>query len=64
MINIYTARNTEDGVSAIVFKGEFSYLVRLYDDDAAEFLPSFVWFESLANAKAYADKCAALREEA
>ena len=64
MQNIYTATNQHDAVEAIVFKGEFSYLVRLYDNDEKEFLPPFVWFDTEAQAKAYADKCMAMVEEA
>lgn len=58
MENIYTSRNAVDGVDAIVFKGNSSFLVRLYDDDAKEFLPPFVWFDTEEKAKAYANQCA------
>lgn len=64
MKNIYTASNKVDAVDAIVFKGEFSYLVRLYDCDATEFLPPYVWFDTEEQAKAYADKLAAVKVEA
>lgn len=64
MQNIYSAKNEIDAVEAIVFKGEFSYLVRLYDNDATEFLPPYVWFDDEAKAKAYADKCASIVEGA
>ena len=58
MQNIYTAKNAIDAVEAIVFKTEFSYLVRLYDNDASEFLPPHVWFDTEEKAKAYAHTCA------
>ena len=62
---IYTMTNKQDGVSAHVFlpSNTTKYLVRLRDDDAGEYLPPFVWFDTLAKATAYADKCAALHEE-
>lgn len=59
MQNIYSATNPHDAVEAIVFKGEFSYLVRLYDNDDKEFLPPHVWFDTEQQAKDYADKCMA-----
>lgn len=60
MRTLHSTTNKDDGVTAHVFQVDntTSYLVRLHDDDAGEFLPPFVWFNTLDKAKAYADKCA------
>jgi len=60
MNTLYSITNKEDGVTAQVFQviNTTNLLVRLHDDDAGEFLPPYVWFDTLDMAKAYADKCA------
>jgi hypothetical protein len=62
MTPTYTAENKDDGISAQVFavEGKTQFLVRLRDDDAGEYLAPYVWFNTVEQAIAYADKCACL----